>query len=264
MTVDTDRIDNVDMDKILQRVKKLLNKAESCKEIGSLAEAEAFAEGAQKLLAKYKLDMFALEGIELEKKDPLGELHVDWKVNGVRHRRKRVAWIEWLAGHVARAHFCRIVVYSKSSSILLIGRKSDREVAEYVLTTLVHSAEDLAQKGYWKVRYEAQKRGDWNTNGYKAAFFYGFVNGIKEKYERIKRTQEENSKAMALVYVRSDKEVALYMKDTMKLGKATAVKGKANTSARGYAEGFNAGVNANTSANGIKGGEPSSTRHLTA
>lgn len=252
-----------EIEKVLIRVKKLLNKAESCKEIGSMAEAEAFAEGAQKLLAKYKLDTSLLTDVELGVKDPMGSLHIDWSQGGVRHRRKRVAWIEWLAGHVARAHFCRILIYKGSSNILLVGRQSDREVAEYVLVKLVHAAEALAQEGYWKARYKAQKEGHWDTNGYKAGFFYGFVNGIKEKYDRLKRSQTENSQAMALVYVRSDAAVVEYMNSSIKTSKASSVKGRGRGSKKGYSDGFEAGLKADTSGNGLKKGSDVAPKQLT-
>ncbi len=250
-----------EIDKILTRVKKLLAKAESAKEIGSIHEAEAFAEGAAKLLSKHKLDMSMLSEHQLNAQEPIVESYINWKTHGVSHRRKRVAWIEWLAGAVARGHFCRILVVKKSSSIYMVGRKSDAEVATYVLTTLVRAAEEQAEAGYWKARYKATKEtGSWNTKGYKSGFFYGFVNAVSERLTKLRNTQSNLSNQMALVYVKSDKEIGQYIGDKYK-GSAGSVKGRGGSGA-GYRDGHAAGSKANLTGNGLKAGSSTSPKQI--
>ena len=50
-------MENVDLEKIKSRIEKMLKKAQSAKEIGSLHEAEVFSNTANKLLMQYNLSM---------------------------------------------------------------------------------------------------------------------------------------------------------------------------------------------------------------
>lgn len=253
-----------DLEKILTRAKKLLAKAESAREIGSLHEAEAFAEGAAKLLAKHKLDAALLSDFELNQTEPISELKVDWRVEGMKHRRKRVAWMEWLAHSVARGYFCRILVVKRSSSIYFVGRKSDAEVARYVMVQLVRAAEQLAEEGYWKARYRATKEtGTWNTRGYKTAFFHGFVSAIDTRLKNLRQQQTGLSQQMALVYVKSDKEITQYMDDKYKKN-VNGVKGRSSANAQGYRDGHQAGLSAQYNTHGVATGAANSTKSLKA
>ena len=124
-----------DREKILEKLQKIKAHAESAEKIGSQAEAEAFAAMFQQLLLKHKISATEVEVEQLERDEPVDKFQVDWQ--DIRVRSTRIAWIERLAGIVARAYFCRILVHPRSSNITIVGRKSDAAIAEYMLVTLV-------------------------------------------------------------------------------------------------------------------------------
>lgn len=248
-------------EKLIDRIRKLWAKAESAKAIGSVHEAEAFAESVQKMLVKYKLEMSVLE--MPQDADPIEHAWVDWEVNGLRQTEKRIAWLERLAAAVALAHFCRIVVAPGSNRILFVGRAQDRQIAEYVYIALVREAERQANAGYWRERYRAQKQGHYSTGGYKSSFLYGFVTRIQERYAEL-RKEQQNMPGMALVLRRSGEELAAYMKETLRTQKGTGVNQSKGGNSNAVNDGRSAANRANLSANGVGSGSSAARGALRA
>lgn len=233
------------IEKVIERVRKMWAHAESAKDIGSLAEAEAFAEAVQKTLAAYKLDMSVLSVQQKDANDPLGSNNVS-PVEG--WKQKRVWWIEELAGVVARAHYCQILIYRGSATVCVVGRQSDREVASYMIVVLTRLAQELCQQGYWKARYVAFKEtGTYDTGDFKESFFRGFVEGIRNRYYELKEAQRKSSNGMALVLVRSQEEVQKFLTEEMgvKTGKASGLRRGSASNALGYNADRNAAKAAN-------------------
>lgn len=165
--------------KLLDRIRKLHAKAESCAAIGSDAEAQTFAAAVQKMLLKYKLSLSDLEMTRLEAEEPVGE---QWTQSTKRHR---VLWAERLAAAVAEAHFCRILVVRGSDAIILVGRETDRKIAEFVFTTLRRTAEELSDKE--ARRFRKQQRAIHGATlgrneNFREAWLAGFVHRISERY----------------------------------------------------------------------------------
>lgn len=240
-------------EKLIERIRKLYAKAESAKAIGSEAEAAAFYAGVQKMLLKHKLDAAILTFEEKERVDPLEREWVDWKVYGVDQKRKRIAWIENLAASVAAAHFCRMVVMSKTNNIMLVGRSTDRQVATFVLGRLVRQGEELAEAGYWRERYKSQKQGHYTTGGYKSAFLYGYVQRIKERYAEVQRAQLAEP-GTALVIRKSMDEVTKYMSEMSGLRNSRRPTDRVGNNEGARAQGREAGSKANLRADGLGGG----------
>lgn len=169
-----------DRDKLVDRVRKLLAMAKSAKEIGNEAEAASFAAGAQKMMAKYKLEMSEVEFTTMEREEPIENEYV----RGTKKTREQ--WSELLASVVARAHYCRILVIPGSDTIVLVGRATDRAVAAYVFTTLRDFAERQSDKDARAFR-RGQRRQIGATIGnnrnFRAAWLMGFVERIAQRYE---------------------------------------------------------------------------------
>lgn len=243
--------DGVVTDKLMDRIRKLWAKAESAKAIGSVHEAEAFAEAVQRMLIKYKLEMSAIETPVEE--DPIEHAWIDWDDHGLRTTSKRIAWLERLAAAVAMAHFCRIVVQTRSNRILFVGRRQDRQIAEYVFVTLVREGERQANAGYWRERYRAQRQGHYSTGGYKSSFLYGFVSRIQERYSDLRREQS-GVPGMAVILRKSGEELTRYIEASIKTSDGHMARMRASNNRKALNDGRSAADRANLSGNGIGGG----------
>ena len=219
-----------DREKILDKLIKIKAHAESAAKIGSEAEAEAFAAMLQQLLLRHKIDMTDLEIEKEEAEEPVDKYTIDWQ--DVKVRGARIAWIERLAGIVARAYFCRILVHPNSSRITLVGRKSDAAVAEFMIVTLVRAAEQLARKEYGKV-FRMDK---YAARGFMPSFLKSFTVRIAERIEDERRTASTSTSTALVRINRAESAVTDFMKQFTK--KAAMVRGSRDD---GNAEGYRRG-----------------------
>ena len=196
-------------ERIIDKLRKLNAKAENLKGLGSEAEAQVFAEAVQRMLADYKLSMTDVQFEEHKKTEPVGDHIVNWEEHNIRERRTRILWIERLSAIIAQAHQCRILVMPGTSRIIIVGRESDRKVAEYVMVTLVRSAESIADKEYVKFFYKCKDEGDvTRARGFRESFLMGFVSRIQKRYMDARAAMGNDSTAL----IRFDtKEVENYI-----------------------------------------------------
>ncbi len=222
-------------DRILDKLRKIKAMADGAAAINSEAEAQAFTDMLNKLLVDHKLEMSDVEFADLEREEPVERdswqdyrQRVDvMKKAGVKHRKTRVDWMERLASAIARAHMCRIIVVPASSCVQLVGRRSDKAVAEYMIVTLTRAAQDLATKEHGRYSWEIYKR-DGNcqaANGFKAAFLRSFVMRLIDRFDELKRKRTEGDASTSMALVRIDREQAA-VDDFMK--KALESKGLVN------------------------------------
>jgi hypothetical protein len=244
-------------EKLLDKLAKLRRHADSAKEIGNEAEAQAFAEMFQRLVVEHKVNVSDIEYSQLETEEPVGRHYINYQKHEIPLKRKRIDWVESLAGVVAQAHFCRILVTLGSSRITLVGRKSDCEVAEYVLVTLQRAAEKMAKKAYYKYWFElfeicsrcgGQKSSHSGSHefvsstskaaGFKASWLEAFVSRLAQRYREQKQGYTGDS--MALVRVnRAEKAVIEWMEETFgdKKSKAGALSGNRRWNSEGNRQG---------------------------
>jgi hypothetical protein len=205
-------------DRLLDKLQKIRAMAEGAKAIGSEAEAQAFADMLNDLLIKHKLEMSDLEFERLDEEEPVER--EPWQEGvarrqqldeaGVKHRKTRVDWMERLASTIARAHHCRIIVHSGSSMVSLVGRRSDRAVATYMIVTLTRAAQDLARKELQKYRWEVYKTDGHckRAQGFHAAFLRSFVLRLMERFDELtrQRTEANGSGSTALVRINREQQ----------------------------------------------------------
>lgn len=239
----------MDTAKILDKIKKLHLKAESCKEIGSDHEAAAFAEMVNRMLNEHRLSLTDIQFEEKRKSEPVEQHEITW--DDVRVRNNRVRWIESLAKDVAVAHTCDILVLQGSSRIWVVGARSNREIAEYMIVTLVRLAEQIAEKEYVKYYYKCRDEGDvTRARGFKAAFLDGFVTRIGRRLDEEKRRMEgESSTAL----VRFNQEAADVKNFFAKFTKpAAALSRNRKSHDDGYRAGMQKADDMNLNANAVK------------
>jgi len=162
------------------------------------AEAQTAARLLQELLIKHHLEMSDIEAVELDRTEPVEKEYLDGSEFGFRVQR-RVAWMESLAGVVAKAHFCDNMVVSGSNTVVFVGRKSDRDVAKRIFIYLVSAARELADREAAEYKRTFESKYGWDkpdTTGFKTSFFTGFVNKIAERYT-IQRNEIEAAAKLA-------------------------------------------------------------------
>lgn len=241
-----------DREKLLDRIRKMHAKAESCKAMGSEAEAASFAGAVQKMLNKYKLEMSDIEFTAFEKAEPIERERVESE--GKRHR---VLWAESLADVIARAHFCRMLVLERSDTIILVGRKTDRTVAAYVIQTLHRFASEQSDKEARAFRKQQRaKFGEtsWDAKNFRAAWLTSFVDRIAERYREEERQREAEAKTTGTSLVRltnADAQVRQFMHDVVKPRAARALRSRSSANSAGHEAGRAAGSRVNIRSNGI-------------
>lgn len=130
---------------IIVKLNKLLRHAESAREIGSIAEAEAFAARTQELLTKHKLEMSDIQFVEQEESEPIELEYISPSDLGIKHQPKRIAWQENLAMTIGHANDCSTLILIDSNCAFFVGRKSDREICVGLLRYFLHLIISLAK-----------------------------------------------------------------------------------------------------------------------
>lgn len=245
-------------EKLIDRIMKMYRKAESTRQLGNEAEANIFMDAVQKLLAKHKLEMSDIELAAQEKEDPVKYHIFDPARFGFTRKKRNILWYELLAAAVARAHFCELIPVHKSNRIILIGRRQDRQVAEFMIITLTRLAEQWADKAYVKRFYEAQAEGDvTQARGYRGMWLMGFADRVYERYEEMKKVREVEhaNNPHALMIIRKENALVKQVKEEV-LGadrvQAKSIGPRAAADSSGFEDGRKAGDQVNLSANAVE------------
>jgi hypothetical protein len=188
-------------DKAFEKLQKLIRHEQSAREIGSLAEADAFATRIQTMLDEYHI---ALADVPLEDQPVDPVIHSDGVEanDGLPHLPHRVAWLEKLAGGIAQGNYCRFVMTSHSSKISFAGHRSDVSVCEYMFNTLARNALRLEHE-----KAEAARRDGTYSRAFKNQFLYGYATSINYRLWKKRREQDaiHTSAVVALVHNRDSK-----------------------------------------------------------
>ena len=191
-----------DLEKTLRLIKHLFAHAESAAQIGSSEEAATFAAKANELLLKHKLEMTDIELVTQDQDDPIERDYFDvaqaanLKKGGGR---RRAAWIESLASALCNAHFCKLLVIPGTKRIVIIGRNSDRQIVQYLLTTLVREGERLAILYERQARTEAKRTGLPIPEQPKRGFQLGFTKGVRERLTEMRASVVKQGGQFALI-----------------------------------------------------------------
>lgn len=242
-------------DAIMDRLRKLVRHEESAREIGSLAEAEAFAGKIQQLLIEHKLEVaevMAGDDHDEERREEVEQEMYDPRAIGIPYNgRARVAWLERLASTVARAHFCRIVVRVGSVVFWFVGTATDRLIAGNVFAALVRGAIAACDAEYAKAR-----RDPWaTTDGFRRSFYAGFVAAIATRMQT-QRAAADATTTTALVLANADGAVQKYIAQkytTHASGIGRTAQHNAGAYANGKAHGSRASINTAIGGNSRKG-----------
>jgi len=251
------------MEKIIDKIRKLHAHAQSAEKIGSEQEAQAFAQMVNRLLNQHRLELTDIQFEEQRKNEPVTQAEINFRTYGDTYRGKktewrekkvRIEWIEKLAGIVARAHSCQILVVEGSNRLFLAGTETNRQIAEYVLITLMRSAEKLSWDEYAKFFYKSRDEGDvTRARGFRHAWLIGFINRINERFDEEKRKMQGDSTGTALVrYDRERMDVEEFLKNR---SKAKMLPMKAIHNVHGITAGRRKADEMNLDANAVREGK---------
>jgi hypothetical protein len=247
-------------DTTIERIRKLMAHEQSAREIGSVAEAEAFYGKIQELLIKNKLEMDDIGEAEQDVQD---DITVDLVQDPeYRVKRTRVAWEEHLAYYVSRAYFCQHLVSRGSNHIWMVGRSEDRAVATHTFIMLRRMIRDVSLKEYSKY-FDACNEAGYvqQARGYRASWINAAVSALGKRFSEIRNAANGASTGTAIVLANADGAVKKYVEENCG-GKVNGVSGKSTTNYAGAANGRQWGNSVSISGNGLDSGNTSSRRSL--
>jgi len=283
------------LEEIKVKLKKLIDHAESAKQIGNLAEAELFASKVQDLLLKYNLSK--KEIIEHQEELEVSGIDTDTEV-----KKAHGNWMAILLNTLCEYNFCKAIFTSskmdKQYQITIIGSYENVEVVSYLYDVLKNQLQRLSTKAFSERVKEFQKNsvyqlsellnmgipmGDikklkngmctvkrpWkysksfpNRSKFLKSFYMGANSGILKKLEadKVKSKQSEFANQInALVLVHKN-AVDKYMAENHDGIGTTKVRTR-KVDGKAYYEGQKAGENSSM-AKGLSNGDSVATQML--
>ena len=226
-------------EEIIEKLKKIKAHEESAREIGSIDEAEVFAKVFQKLLVDYELSMNDVEFTHMRNVSTIEKTLIDWDEYHVKVGQNiRHMWIEYLTAIVARAYGCAFMIRTGSSHIWIIGRETNRHLAEYVLVMLVRSADSISRKESATFSRRCRKEGRPEvSHGYRKSFLIGFVLRINDRLKEA-RHPTASSGSTAIVRIATESGDARdWMRQTLHIRQAADLTIAASENCIGFQKG---------------------------
>ncbi len=201
--------------KIIDKLQKLINHEKSAREIGNVAEAEAFAGKIQQLLIRHNLSMSEIE-IETAKTS-----EIDIEPAFLFSRQRNENWKFILASTIAELHGCNILQMDDLCQ-LIVGRETDRQIVLDLYQHFIKTGKNLAgnfmnnqvEKSLREIEsdmldsfsfglHSLSKPDFFSSNDKKEqSFLYGFAVSVCERLSEINQEEIENTKnSVALVYL---------------------------------------------------------------
>lgn len=215
----------VDKDKILEKLRKLMNLKESALALGNEGEACAAAAGITRLLIAYNLsetDIPTQERID----NPIVAEEIPFKseINSGK-------WYEGLIGVVCEYNMCRSLIISirKDSGRMsrdkfqIVGRKKNVEVVLYLVSFLANKFYQIGKKEYPSYRHDCLfkfGRRPQSIAMYLRSYLCGCVFGLNEKFRSEKQQLQHECDITALA-LSTRAEIDDFLKDE-KIGRSRA------------------------------------------
>lgn len=131
-----------------------------------------------------------------------------------------------------------MLVEDGSNTLFFAGRPVDREVAVFVYVTLARAAIQMSaklQKVKELVRHLTDEPID--LRNFRASFYEGFVDGIRNRLAERKATFTDENPSFALVLTKSDEELQAWRKGNTVPARRPPSSGSGQTNATAYAAG---------------------------
>jgi len=209
-------------ERAMDKIRKMKRMMEGAKTEG---EAQQFAAMMQRMMLNHNIDMSDIEVEKMEADEPVSEHWFNPEGPTAKTKRVRSYWMEDLAAIIARAHFCDIAVNEKLNHIMLIGRKSNIEVAEFMVVTLARLVHKMALREWWKEwrkrggeqSYERNREVRRDLLGFRPTYVKAFTRRLAERYAEEKRKAQQETTSTGLMRInRAEGATKAYMHDKFK------------------------------------------------
>jgi hypothetical protein len=236
------------LDEIKEKLRKLIAKEESSRELGNQMEAEAFASKIQELLLQYELDIEEVRG--KDKASDIEKEKVDITDIVGSHEG---TWVYLLYGVGAENNFCKVVMPYKwdYNYLTLIGEENNREFTHYFVNQLISKLRELARRSF------KEYRGTDKRNTYIRAFLRGAVDGIKSRLQKDRKEAMDSTPQVYGLVVRKDAALRIFMDQAYRPGSLGSRSNTSTSSQAGYLNGVAAGqgvsINKGVSSRGMGG-----------
>lgn len=234
---------SIKREKILEKLRKLMNLKESAQACGNEGEANAAAAGITRLLMEYNLSESDIP--EQEKIDnPVISEEIPYRTpveNG--------PWYSRLVGIITDYNLCRTLFISnrhngrlKRDKIEIIGRKKNVEVVLYLVSFLSNQFVLHGRKKYPQYKHDAiwkYGKSPLSERMYMKSFLYGCTMGLASKFHADKQELSEKVDITSLT-ISTKAEIDDFLKGE-KIG--TARESKANVDTLSARIGYHVGEN---------------------
>lgn len=210
----SDVTNNPKIERILEKLRKLMDLEASARSLGNEGEANAAAAGINRLLLEYNLE---LEDVPMEQKikDPVDREQV---VNGNTPYMSH-PWYHYLFDVVCKYNLCK-ALHSRvdRTCLYVVGRKTNRETVLYLFSFLTHNFVRLGKLNYKRYKYQCLRNGVHCPDAcqYMKSYLLGCTMGLEQKF---KDQQNSMSCDVTALVVSNDKVLNDYL-SSQDIGKA--------------------------------------------
>lgn len=193
-------------------------KEESARELGNQAEAETFAAKIGSMLMEYELEIDDIRSRTAESIEIFKEV-TETEPLTVRHESN---WVVHLYNACAKTNFCRVFTNGGATStvITIVGTKMNLEFLHFMVTYLVPRIRTLARKAF------SDYHGPEKRNTYIRGWLKGCCWGIKDRLEKERMLEADNSAQISGLVLMKDKAVEDFVASNMNVGRAKSTSMK--------------------------------------
>jgi hypothetical protein len=215
-------------EKVLDKVQKLLAKAESSKQLGSLEEANAFVAKANEIMLEHNLSM--VEVNLKDKESGLSSSTVSYLDNMAGN-----AWRTKLLALLCHYNFCVSVVTAANKTVTVYGDKENVDVVMFLYSNVSARIYNLGVSEYLSIPKEIRPHKRYN---FLKNFALGAVTGLNRKLAEVRAAQEANNNKVTALVLNSKDGIIRKLKETIELSdKAYKSKATINPNSRAYQSG---------------------------
>lgn len=212
-------------EKVIEKIKKALALANNNKNPN---EAQAAMLMAQKMMAKYHIEMQEVEEVE-EAEIQENEVNI-----------KKGSWRKSLMKLICNNYRCDCFLRGNTGKrIIIVGDKEDIEIAKTIYEFAENQLLDGFQR-YFKNNYE-EYASIQTRNAVRNDYADGFIRGLKEKFERQKAKEIKENAQYALIV--TNKKVEEYMENLNIKGKYRGTNNNSFVDPYAFINGRDKGLN---------------------
>lgn len=243
-------MDNEKKNRILSKLRKLMDLKESARELGNEGEANAAAAGITRLLMEYNLNESDIPSEE-RTDNPIIMEKIPAECRGHRGN-----WFTLMVNEICRNNLCNMIrstgydasTFKKYNMLNIIGRKSNVDVVLYLVNYLSTQFQSIGRTKY----KERQDQYHWlreSKSTYLTSFLLGCVSGLREKYNEMQQQVKQNSgSAVTALVLTTKEENDRYARETLGMRPKTVIMGASrHVTASAYNSGKQTGREANLS-----------------